>query len=172
MDIISHGLWGGIAFGRKNQKRFLLAFAFGVLPDLFSFGIAFVVRILSGKFDFEHHGPPELAGIPSYVDTLYNFTHSLIIFVVIFILVWVIFKRPILEMLAWPFHIILDIFTHSSAFFPTPFLFPLSDFTIDGIAWSHPAVYIPNLTLLLIFYTWFFYTKRKKRTPTKEVNVK
>ena len=39
MDIISHGLWGGIAFGRKRRSLFWWSFGFGVMPDLFSFGI-------------------------------------------------------------------------------------------------------------------------------------
>ena len=39
MDIVSHGLWGAIAFGRKSRSSFWLAFLIGLAPDLFSFGI-------------------------------------------------------------------------------------------------------------------------------------
>jgi len=45
MDIISHGLRGGIAVGRKNKKQFWLSFAFGILPDFVSFGFPFAVTI-------------------------------------------------------------------------------------------------------------------------------
>jgi len=39
MDVISHGLWGGIALGRKKRSDFLLAFIISFSPDLFSEGI-------------------------------------------------------------------------------------------------------------------------------------
>lgn len=39
MDIVSHGLWGAIAFGRRTRSSFWLSFVFGIAPD-------FVVRHL------------------------------------------------------------------------------------------------------------------------------
>jgi hypothetical protein len=39
MDILSHGLYGGVAFGRESRKKYLIAFLFGVGPDLLSFGV-------------------------------------------------------------------------------------------------------------------------------------
>jgi hypothetical protein len=163
MDIVSHGLWGGVAFGRKRRRSFWLAFTFGIAPDLFSFGIFFIERLFTTGFDFSHRGRPELSSIPSYVDSLYNVTHSLIVFAVVFCAVSLILKRPVFEMCAWAFHIVMDIFTHGNEFFPTPFLWPLSDFHVDGISWGHPLIYFPNLALLLLAYAWFYYSKRKNR---------
>ena len=37
MDIVSHGLWGSIAFGRKSRSSFWMAFVIGMAPDIFSF---------------------------------------------------------------------------------------------------------------------------------------
>ncbi len=37
MDILSHGLWGGLVFGRKSE--FLARLRDWLAPDLFSFGI-------------------------------------------------------------------------------------------------------------------------------------
>lgn len=166
MDIISHGLWGGGVFGRKSRKLFWLAFSFGIAPDLFSFGIFFFHRILirfgivSGDMPQSFH--PGSITLPTYVQPLYNFTHSLIIFLAIFFIVWLIKKKPFWEISAWGFHILIDIPSHSSAFFPTPFLWPVSDFHIDGISWGTPIIYIPNLVLLALLYTWFFYSRKKK----------
>ena len=42
MDFISHGLWGSITFGRKSRWSFGLAFAIGMAPDLFSFGVLYI----------------------------------------------------------------------------------------------------------------------------------
>jgi len=72
MDFVSHGLWGSIAFGRKNRSSFGLAFAIGMAPDLFSFGVLYVAAAfgLSPKPDFSHGTPPE-STIPQYVHYLY-----------------------------------------------------------------------------------------------------
>ncbi len=157
MDIISHGLWGGVGFGRKSKQTFWLAFFFGVMPDLFSFGIFFIQRIFTEGFSFAHSGPPDLASIPAYVSTLYNFTHSLIFFGLIFGLVWLFRKQPLTAMYAWFFHIFLDTFTHSTAFFPTPLLWPISDAHVDGISWGHPYIFFTNLGFLVLIYgVWFF----------------
>src|SRR3989338_5368563 len=121
MDFISHGLWGGITFGRKNRPNFWLSFAFGIMPDVLAFGFFFIQIILRGD-TILGGGPPNPATIPPYIYSIYSVTHSLVIFSAIFLLAWIIFKRPIWEMCAWGLHITLDIFTHSSRFFPPPFL--------------------------------------------------
>ena len=78
MDIVSHGLWGALAFGRKDRTSFWLAFGIGLAPDLFSFGILWVAATLglSPKPDFTHGTPPE-STIPPYVHHLYDVTHKM-----------------------------------------------------------------------------------------------
>ncbi len=174
MDIISHGLWGGVLAGRKTKMSFWLAFFFGVAPDLFSFGIFFVQRLFTGDLDFHKGGHPDIESIAPYVNTLYNFTHSLVVFSVVFVLVWLFFERPIYEMFAWMFHILLDIFTHSYEFFPTPFLYPISDFKVNGTSWGHPIIFFPNLILLIITYSYFYYSSRRTKqrgTLSETVNL-
>ena len=46
MDIISHGLWGSITFGRKNKKSFWTAFLFGLAPDFLAFAPLFILIFL------------------------------------------------------------------------------------------------------------------------------
>ena len=59
MDIVSHGLWGGLAFGRKNKKSFWLSFLFGIAPDFCSFGIFTISTILGFESkDFLSSEPP------------------------------------------------------------------------------------------------------------------
>lgn len=162
MDIISHGLWGSIAFGRKDRKSFWTAFFFGIAPDLFSFGL-FTAGVWLG---LEHGvdwsgGPPDPSRIPPYVHHLYDVTHSLIVFAAVFALVAFFRKQPWWEMSAWGLHILFDIPTHSERFFPTPFLWPLSDFHISGISWGHPAIFFPNVAFLLALYFWYFVVRRR-----------
>lgn len=162
MDVISHGLYGGVAFGRKSQKDYILAFLIGLSPDVFSFGIFMVARILgfSQEIDFSS-GHPDAILVPQYVHILYNFTHSLIIFAAVFCLVWFFMKKPYWPLGAWGLHILVDIPSHSYAFFPTPFLWPVSNFMVDGINWGNPIIFFPNIIILILLYALFFIKKKK-----------
>ena len=164
MDILSHGLWGGIAFGRRNRPSFWLAFLLGLAPDLLSFGILyFAVSIgMAERPDFSHGTPPE-SSIPQYVHHLYNVTHSLVVFLVAFLLVWGIRKRPLWELGAWGLHLLVDVPTHSRAFFPTPILWPLLSWKFDGWQWLTPAILIPNYVLLALCYAWVMARRVKAR---------
>ena len=156
MDILSHGLWGAIAFGRRNRPSFWLAFVIGMAPDLLSFGIlwAAVFFGLAEKPDFSHGTPPE-SSIPQYVHHLYNVTHSLLVFLVVFLLIWWFLKRPLWELAAWGLHVLVDVPTHSHAFFATPVLWPFFGWKFDGWQWMTPAILITNYVLLSLLYAWF-----------------
>jgi len=171
MDIFSHGLYGSIAFGRRNRRSFWLAFFFGVAPDLFSFGIFFVQRIFNLGNNEIHgftSGPPDPSAIPSYVSSFYNITHSLVIFSLVFLVVWLIQRKPVLELLAWPLHVLVDIPTHSAEFFPTPFLWPISEFHVNGVSWGHPYIFFPNVIFLAVIYIWYFYFRKKEVKEAEE----
>jgi hypothetical protein len=155
MDIVSHGLWGGIAFGRKSRSSFRLAFAIGLAPDLLSFGILWAAAMagLEDAPDFSH-GTPSESAFPPYVHHLYNVTHSLVVFLIVFLLVWFLVKRPVWELAAWGLHVLVDVPTHSHAFFPTPVLWPLFDWKFNGWQWMTPAILIPNFVVLFLLYAW------------------
>ncbi len=167
MDVFSHGLWGGIAFGRNSRKSFWTAVAIGVAPDVLAFGPFMVTRLLTqGTGFFSRLGhKPELATIPEYVYAAYHVTHSLVVFSLAFALVWAIRGKPMKEMLAWGLHVCMDIPTHNNGFFPTPFLWPISDFHVQGIPWSRPYIFFPDWGLLIVLYAWFYY-RRRARQPT------
>lgn len=167
MDILSHGLYGGVAFGRRSRMSFWLSFFFGIAPDLFSFGI-FTAGTWIGVFDHPDWSTgqhPDPGTYPLFVPMSYNITHSFVVFAMVFALVWLLRKKPLYELLAWPLHILVDIPTHSSAFFPTPFLWPISDYRVNGHSWGSPEIFIPNVILLVSLYIWFFLIKplRTKR---------
>jgi len=164
MDIVSHGLWGGVGFGRTNRRVLVLAVFFGMLPDLLSFGVFTVMTVLgvSQRPDWSG-GPPSMDAIPPYVHVLYNISHSLVIVAAVSVLVWLFARRYLLPWMAYGFAVALDIPTHSSAFFPTPFLWPLSDYTVNGIPWSNPIVFIPNVLLLCVAYGAWWHVSRRRR---------
>lgn len=163
MDVFSHGLWGGIIFGRKNKRTFLITFLIGIAPDVLSFGPFFLMSLL-GLTGRPHSsvGPPDPALIPSYINHLYNLTHSLVVFGLVYLILWAMLRKPFWLLLVWGFHVLLDIFTHSFEFFPTPFLWPISDFKLDGWMWGSPWIYLTNVFLLISLYLWFFIVRRRR----------
>ena len=164
MDIVSHGLWGAVAFGRRNRSSFWLAFFIGLAPDLLSFGVLWtaVVLGLAERPDFSHGTPPE-SSIPQYVHHLYNVTHSFIVFLVAFLLIRFLLRRPLWELGAWGLHVLVDVPTHSYAFFPTPILWPLFNWKFDGWQWTTPTILIPNFVLLAIVYAWYLANPYRNR---------
>ena len=174
----------------RSRKDTWLAVFFGVAPDIFSFGILLVVNIFTtgafwpyvqarvesewgdktanilGNWISSPPQAPDPSMIPTYVGQLYNFTHSLVIFVLVFLFLWFLFKKPYWLLCGWGLHIAVDIFSHSDKFFPTPFLFPISNFHFDGISWAEPVFMLVNYAALIVVYLWLYVLSRK-RTPIK-----
>ncbi len=161
MDTLSHALWGYGLFGYKRYAA--LAIFFGAMPDLISFGLLMVMDVFSNGLHW-HAGPPPIESLPQWLFRSYAVGHSFVVsFSVIALVAW--FRRGIaFAMLAWPFHIVLDFPFHSFKYFPTPMFWPLSDFKIDGIPWSHWYIWWPNVAGLVILLT-YRYRQKKKRQP-------
>lgn len=154
MDTFSHALWG---YGLFGWRRFALWAAFwGAMPDLISFGIFLLMRVLDGSY---HPGPPPLESIPDWLFLTYSIGHSFVICLPIIGLVALRRKAFAFAMLAWPFHIVLDFPFHSFKYFPTPIFWPVSDFKINGIPWSNPWIWGSNVAGLVLL---FLYRTRKK----------
>lgn len=166
MDILAHGLYGGAAFVNKSKKTFWWAFWWGIFPDLSAFGLFFPTLFLTYGLRpnaIVRTEPPKLLDIPLYIQQIYNYSHSIIIFSLIFILVWALMRRPAYVMLPWALHIVMDIPSHTDAFFPTPFLYPLSSLHVNGIRWSTPWFFFGYWGLLAIIYGLQFW--RRKCSP-------
>ena len=160
MDTLSHALWGKGLFGYRKYRWY--SFLFGALPDLFSFGIYFIHSIFFSSSPVM--GRPTRSEIPEWVYSLYDISHSLVIASIIIFIVYKINKEFAFPMLAWPAHIILDFFTHSIEFFPTPILWPISDFKFDGIPWSNPIIFFTNVLLIFLLFIY----RRKKSNSLKK----
>lgn len=166
MDVIAHGLWGGVPFFPQGRKKFLAGFLIGMAPDLLSFGVFHIMHPgwislrLAGKIS----GPPALEILPRYVFHAYNLTHSLIVWAIAFFLLWQLTKHPPWLLIAWLLHIVCDIPTHTAGYFPTPFLWPLPTPFVDGIPWSTPWFMFSNYAIMIIVYvslSMFFYLRKR-----------
>lgn len=167
MDFISHCLWGGIAFGRRTKRAFLIAAGISLMPDLLTEGLFGVLHVLGiGGMPAWDHGHPNIAAYPLWAQTLYNGTHSLVSFTLAFLLVSVLARKPVWVVGAWAMHILIDIPTHSIKLFPTPFLWPLSDIKVDGVGWGNPIVLCGDVLLLVVAYSvWLGRTNRRNTWP-------
>ncbi len=151
MDILSHALWILIIYF-NNTKR-IYAVLFGMLPDI----ITIIPHLL---FDYASY-------TQTTYDITYRYTHSLVVFLVIGMIIYLLYKQIIILWLAWGVHIIIDIFTHPSWYYPTPYLFPFYSpsvpFTADYRSYSFLIInYFSILAVLsLIMYKKGKSNKRK-----------
>jgi hypothetical protein len=186
MDSISHALWSsfiarGINLNLKSKEKLNIWFIafWGMFPDIFAFAIPLIAvcfGLIRGKVHLLGWPYPGISSLEStmpliykIIGILYHISHSLIVFIFIFILVTIILRKPILAMSFWGLHILIDIPTHNGNY-PTPFLWPFSDFTINGISWKLPLLIIINYSLLLIAYMMIKrkeYALRKQRGKRK-----
>ncbi len=167
MDVLAHALWANAAFYKKyktDKKKLFLSAFFGVLPDLISFSPIFIYRFLinTSVSIFDMSTP-----LAQYAHESYNFTHSLIIWAIVILVVTAIRKWKFW----WPMfgavlHILIDIPTHKG-FYETPFLFPISDYRFSyGISWGDQTFMIVNYTCLAAVYIFIFYLSRKSIIKT------
>jgi hypothetical protein len=172
MDVFAHTVWAALTARAINKKRGIQAVKvgwtafWGVFPDLFAFTVPFVVifiTVFSGDASFSDFPRGEGAPLFPLAHILYNYSHSIVIWLVVFFVTWVIYKRPRLELLGWLLHICIDMPTHTEAFFPTPFLFPISDFHFPyGISWATPWFMAANYSLMLLAGIYIFITRKRK----------
>ncbi|MBS3913730.1 MAG: hypothetical protein KG003_04480 [Bacteroidetes bacterium] len=175
MDIFAHTLWanaGARGANKVSKGKFrispLWTGFWGVFPDFFAFTVPFIVGIynLITKVDYEsgfgrHHVEVGGFDIAAY---LYQFSHSIVIWAFTFLAAWFFSKRPRYELLGWALHILIDIPSHSLAFYPTPFLFPISDYRFPyGVQWSNMWYMIINYSLLAVVWIGIVFRKRKIR---------
>jgi hypothetical protein len=124
-------------------------------PDLFSFGPLYLTHlpmmIDRWRRRIEGHPLPRPV-IPAYVHHAYNVTHSLVIWVVLMALALYFFKRKGWVMGAWGLYILCDIPLHSTRFFPTPYLWPLSTPFVNGASWANASFMLWNYGCILATY--------------------
>ncbi len=150
MEIVAHGLWAAAAAitAKRLTKAPLRSGWFvwwGVFPDVFAFGPRIAAGLflrLTGSADPHVH-----IGLP-----LYPTAHSVVVFLLVFGVVSLLARRVVYELLGWLLHIAIDIPTHSLRYYATRFLWPISDFRIDGIPWWTPWFWVATYVALAAVY--------------------
>ncbi len=156
MEIVAHALWtaaAALTAARTADIRVPVRAAvwWGVFPDVLAFGPPVAVGLwmrFSGAPAESGHALPHIhIGVP-----LYPAAHSVLVFAAVFALVWIAARRPVYSLLGWLLHILIDIPTHSYSYYATRFLWPVSDFRIDGMAWWTPWFWVATYAALAAVY--------------------
>lgn len=159
MEIIAHGLWAAaaaITAKRTTRARIRVGWAvwWAAFPDVLAFGPSLVaglwLRLMGGPGSVSADGHILLhahLGLP-----LYQAGHSLLVFLLVFGIAVILTRRVVFELLGWLLHILIDIPTHSLDYYATRFLWPVSDFRMDGIAWWTPWFWATTYGALVCVY--------------------
>jgi len=152
MDYFAHILITYLVF--HKTKRPWVAAAFGVLPDTLSWVPYMFYRMFTWQF-----AQPVWTETPAWVFTLYGISHSILLAGIVILAVYLILGRVPWFVFGYPFHILIDIPTHSADFLPTPFLWPISDYQFPGLAWSTPWFMVLTYVGIISGFAWLWWKK-------------
>ncbi len=163
MDIVSHAGWGYATLRWRGEKASRIGALVGAAPDLLAFVPSAARRVLHDGWNasprmerdpsFWRQAGPLPPDLQYVYDHYYVFTHSLVILLGVCGLLWLLRKRSWLWFaIPYGLHILMDIPTHVR--FQTPFLYPLSRWTLQGVSWSEPWILLPNWILLILTLWW------------------
>ena len=91
--------------------------------------------------------------------------HSALSALVVTALVWRLRGAFWWPLLGWWLHIVIDVFTHSAEFFPSPALYPITYWGFDGVAWNQPGFLIGNYVALALAWLVLYRLSRRSGTP-------
>ena len=178
MDIVAHGLWAtAAAVGAKTKLRGHIrvgwAAWWGVFPDLFAFTAPVTISLwqrLTDPVQAASQSTPHVMLHMPLARDLYQISHSLIVMMLVFGLVWLVRRRPAFELLAWALHVSMDIPSHTTRFFATPFLWPISSYRFSGISWGNRWFMMCNYGALVIVYVYLWRNSRRGAEESKPLH--
>ena len=163
MDMLAHGLWTGIgvAVARRHwcvtRRQAGAAIALSVLPDFLQ-SIPLLYWIAAGDgtvallvvYAFASPGTeppmPETVGLLAH--HLHCVTHSAVVALPVSLAAMMLARGSWFPLLGWWSHILIDVFTHSATFYPSPVFYPITYAGFDGIGWNEPWFLVLNYAAL------------------------
>ena len=85
--------------------------------------------------------------------------HSAVVAGAVTLLLWTIRQTLWVPLLGWWSHIVIDVFTHSADYYPSPVLYPITQRGFDGLAWNTPWFLVLNYVVLCTV-GWWLWTSR------------
>ena len=181
MDIAAHALWAGagVLIARRQMpalkltpRAVALTMAMAALPDLIHllplmlwwvFGSGTAADLYTYAIASPGQEPPMPHWVQHFAHHLHCIMHSAITTAAAALLLWLALRTLWLPLLGWWSHVVLDVFTHSAAFYPSPVLYPLTQQGFDGIAWNTQWFMLLNYTLLAAVWVWLAWSHWRAR---------
>lgn len=175
MDILAHGLWVGVGAAWAYRHRRLdrrttgLAVGLAVLPDVAqlmpllylalvsSDGWAVLLAYANALPGYE---PPLSPGVAELTHHLHCVMHSAWVASGVTAVLWVWLGRFWLPLWGWWSHVVIDVFTHSADFYPSPVFYPLTYWGFDGVAWNTPWFMVVNYVSMALVALAVFWRRR------------
>jgi len=104
--------------------------------------------------------PPLIARI---TDHLHCIPHSAVVALPLSAAaLWRSTDRFLLPITGWWSHIVIDVFTHSADYYPSPVLYPITLRGFHGVAWNEPWFLAANYVALAALAAWLAWSRRKR----------
>ena len=180
MDVLAHALWAGAGAAWLRRRELLspraaaLTVGLAVVPDVphllpvaawtvFGGGTAATVGHYAQALPGQEPSLPPMVELISH--HLHCIAHSAVVAGVVTLLLWAVMRRPWLPLLGWWSHIVIDVFTHSADYYPSPVLYPFTREGFDGVAWNAPWFMALNYAALAATWLWLWRTRRAAGLP-------
>ncbi len=181
MDIVAHGLWAalGVAFVRRRRpiaaRTAAAVVALALLPDLAQLLPLLVLVARSGDLQVLHAYITALPGaqpllppaVALWSHHLHCVLHSAVVAAAVTALIRGFTRTWWLPLLGWWSHIVIDVFTHSTAFYPSPVLYPFTYWGFDGVAWNTPWFLVATYAAIGAVFVMWLLTRRHGRAPQR-----
>ena len=174
MDIFAHALWAGAGVALAHRRwtvpthTLIATVVLAALPDVFHllpiagwwvFGNGSVQALWAYAVAVPGQEPALPPLVELWSHHLHCVAHSAIVAGATTLVFWVIRRSLWIPLLGWWSHIIIDVFTHSADFYPSPVLYPITERGFDGLAWNTPWFMLLNYTALAATGIWLWRAK-------------
>jgi hypothetical protein len=178
MDILAHALWAGagVALARRRwaitPRTAVLTVTLAVAPDIphlmaivgwSVFGDGTAAAVHDYAIAMPGQEPPLSPLVGTLSHSLHCVTHSAIVAGLFTLLLWAWSRSLWIPLLGWWSHIVIDVFTHSADYYPSPVLYPITQRGFDGVAWNTPVFMALNYLALAAVYLWLLRSWRRAR---------
>lgn len=109
---------------------------------------------------------PEIVGLWSH--QLHCITHSAIVAGFVTLLVWAVRRTLWIPLLGWWSHIVIDVFTHSADYYPSPVFYPITERGFDGLAWNTSWFMMLNYAVMGVTGLWLWSSRKKGLSADSE----
>ena len=176
MDILAHALWvgAGASLARRRwtvpTRTLIATVVLAALPDVFHllpiagwwiFGDGSVQALWAYAVAVPGQEPALPAMVELWSHHLHCVAHSAILAGAMTLVFWAIRRSLWIPLLGWWSHIIIDVFTHSADYYPSPVLYPITERGFDGVAWNTPWFMVVNYTALAATVFWLWRAKSR-----------